>query len=219
MSNFVSGHYLTYAVIFDLDGTLFDSENLALEGTNVVLRNHGLDKVVDQAEYYEGCRYPTKQRLAWHATGDADDEIGARLQIEFDEFYIALVTNENPRIYDGILKLLARIKECEHAALGILSNASESYVKRVVAAHGLDNMFKATLGIGIDLTVGKPQPDGLYLISSMLNIPPARCVYIGDSPTDGQAARAARMLSIGVTWGNSSSSTLRGIKSGWRCMW
>ena len=41
-----------------------------------------------------------------------------------------------------------------------------------------------------------------------LSIDPAESVYIGDSPTDGQAATAAGMVSIGVCWGSHPKSNI-----------
>lgn len=57
--------------------------------------------------------------------------------------------------------------------------------------HGADDVPKA-----------KPAPDGLILCSEELEILPVNSIYIGDSPSDGAAAKAAGMRSIGVTWGS-----------------
>ena len=64
----------------------------------------------------------------------------------------------------------------------------------------------------------KPSPQGLLQVLRDLNagkkeqeddmIAPAECVYVGDSPSDGQAAQAAGMHAVGVTWGSHSAETL-----------
>lgn len=61
----------------------------------------------------------------------------------------------------------------------------------------------------LQVTGAKPKPDGLLQCCSVLGVNPAACVYVGDSPTDGQAAAAAGMPSIGVTWGSHPAENVR----------
>jgi HAD superfamily hydrolase (TIGR01549 family) len=197
-------------IIFDLDGTLCNSEELAFEATNKVLQNHGIEKHVSMDEYREGARYPTQQRLAWHATADPEDSVGVDLCHDFDAYYINLVSESNPPFYQGIISLLSSLKDISDVRMGVLSNASVEYVTRVVEVQGLQHMFCSLLGIGGDLTVGKPHPEGLNMICAVNLLLPLRCVYVGDSPTDGRAAAAAGMRSIGVSWGNCSRAVLSG---------
>lgn len=197
-------------ILFDLDGTLCNSEELAFQATNMVLSDHGIQKRIALQEYREGSIYPTKQRLAWHATSNVDDPIGDELCNAFDKYYINLISESNPPFYDGIISLLYRIKEKAEVRTAVLSNASVDYVKRVIEVQGLQHVFSTQLGIGENLICGKPCPDGLQSICASEGLSPARCVYIGDSPTDSQAALAAGMHSIGVSWGNFSRSALSG---------
>ncbi|MFF0155991.1 HAD family hydrolase [Streptomyces sp. NPDC005263] len=55
----------------------------------------------------------------------------------------------------------------------------------------------------------KPAPDGLYLALNRLNIEPERAVFVGDSPTDMTAARAAGVLALGAVWGWHPPAALR----------
>jgi phosphoglycolate phosphatase-like HAD superfamily hydrolase len=56
-----------------------------------------------------------------------------------------------------------------------------------------------------DVPAAKPQPDGLFKLCELMNLNPTDCIYIGDAPTDGQAARNANMIGIGVLWGSYSA--------------
>jgi len=58
------------------------------------------------------------------------------------------------------------------------------------------------------LYIAKPYPDGLLHCCQTIKVDPCRSIYIGDSPSDGQAATAAGMKSIGVTWGSHSIDKL-----------
>ena len=76
---------------------------------------------------------------------------------------------------------------------GALSNACGSYVRAVLAANNVSKMFEVQLGAD-EVPASKPNPDGLLMICRLMgDVNPANCIYIGDSPTDGQAATAAGM--------------------------
>ena len=199
-----------YGIIFDLDGTICDSEDLALGATNRVLKRFGVDREVSSTEYREGSQYPTKERLAWHFSKNIADQIGIEMSSAFDDDYIDLVTKECPVIYGGISQLLCVVNAWPQSNLSVLTNATDRYANKVIDTHDLRDVFPIALGVGKDITRGKPHPDGLEKICALTDIPPHRCVYIGDSPTDGDAAEAAGMHSIGVTWGNHSHESLSG---------
>lgn len=55
----------------------------------------------------------------------------------------------------------------------------------------------------------KPAPDGLLEVCKDLGLSPSDCVYIGDSPSDGVAAKAAGMPAIAVLWGSHGEENLR----------
>jgi phosphoglycolate phosphatase-like HAD superfamily hydrolase len=190
-------------ILWDVDGTLTDSYQLCFTSTNEVLLKHG-KSIINEAEYHEGSKYTTTRRLAWHATGNPDDRVGESLGKEFDDLYVKLVSTETAAFYDGIKDMLLELKFTKPAIrYGALSNACTAYVTAVLEVNNLDGFF--SIGLGADsVPAAKPAADGLLLLCQQMQLLPERCVYIGDSPTDGQAAYAAGMSSIGVTWGSHS---------------
>lgn len=91
---------------------------------------------------------------------------------------------------------------------GALSNACTAYVNAVIEVNQLSNIF--SIGLGPDqVPAPKPAPDGLLQMARQLHVSPDRCVYVGDSPSDGLAASAAGMFSIGVTWGSHAPEKVR----------
>ncbi|RYY84489.1 HAD family hydrolase [archaeon] len=196
-------------VFWDVDGTMSDSYQLGYSSTNEVLKQHGKGEI-SELEYHEGTKFTTPRRLAWHVTGDPDNVIGQQLGQEFDDLYVELVNEHTTLLYDGIKGLLEGIKtnypSVHYAAL---SNACTAYVQRVIHVNNIDSMFGIALGAD-KVPQAKPFPHGLLYIAENLHIHPTRCVYIGDSPTDGQAAKAAGMHSIGVTWGSYSKEKIAG---------
>jgi HAD superfamily hydrolase (TIGR01549 family) len=201
----------SFAVIFDLDGTLIDSKALAMAATSAALEQNGFnDLVVDEKSYEYGSRFVTPKRLAWHATGetDKDDECGAVLAISFEKYIADQVTAGNTPLFAGILDMLQCLKQQDNISMGVLSNASASFVHNVITHHQLEDTFEMCCGAE-DVPAAKPEPDGLNAMLHQLQVPPPHCIYVGDSPTDGMAAANANIYGIGVSWGNNSHSQLK----------
>ena len=232
-------------ILWDVDGTICDALNLAFTSTNIVLQNHGYDNItIDQFKF--GTRFPTAQRLYWHATGNEmsnvfhsisssiQDEnqsilaLGLTLGNEFDNLYVDLVDDQSCIIYEGIFDLLKTINTMKNIEttetkiqlksqsqsqsqsqpqsqscgikMGLLSNACGKYVDDVCDALAIREYFDVVYGAD-NVPAAKPSPAGLLQICNELELLPYLCIYIGDSPTDGLAARSAGMYSIGVAWG------------------
>ena len=201
----------TRGLLFDIDGTLSDSFRLGFESTQKVLTSNGY-RTINEDEYHQGTRYTTPARLAWHSTGEpnGDSSIGIELGRQFDEMYVKLVSTETAPLYEGILPMLESIKTKlgPDLKLGALSNACGAYVEAVLKVNDLTQDFGVALGAD-EVPKPKPMADGLLQCCSTLSLEPKVCVYIGDSPSDGAAAAAAGMPSIGVTWGSHPEENVR----------
>ena len=125
------------------------------------------------------------------------------------------VSKETAGLFPGLERLLRSIALNGHPQ-GALSNACGAYVRAVMTANELDEvpgqrmaLFRCALGAD-EVPAAKPAADGLLVGCKQLGIVPATSVYVGDSPGDGKAARAAGMKSIGVLWGANSEAKLKG---------
>lgn len=197
------------ALIFDLDGTMVDSFALAFGATNRVLLAEGYAEV-SEADYLEGCQYATFERLARHAglqPGDINFEtVGAELGVAFDADYISRVSQETAPLFEPMRRLLERAAK-SGLALGCLTNAAAAYAEAVLEAHEIRRMFGSVRGADT-VPRPKPHPEGLVACCEDLGVPPSRGVYVGDSPSDGAAARSAGLgASLGVCWPGSSRAS------------
>lgn len=190
------------AILFDIDGTLCDSSALCFESTNRVLQNNGFPPI-NLAEYKEGSKYTTPRRFAWHVTQNPDDEIGIRLGREFDRMYVELVSSDTVPLFNGIPELIREIRTHDPAVkLGALSNACSEYARAIRLSHDvLSTHLDVCFGVE-DVPAAKPSGEGLLATCRALGVDPALAVYVGDAPSDGQAAAAAGMKSVGVSWGS-----------------
>ena len=174
------------AVIWDVDGTLADSTELGFTSTNAVLTEANLPAIT-LAQYMVGTRYATPQRLAWHATGDVDHPSGVELGAAFDRHYIALVSLQTAGFFPGVADLVAALAAVPNKSQAVLSNACGEYARAVMAANDVAKHMTLVHGAD-DAPRVKPAPDGLLAQCEAMGWQPARCVYVGDSPSDGAAA-------------------------------
>ena len=203
------------AVVWDVDGTLADTTDLGFASTNAVLLEASLPTITLE-QYLRGTRYATPQRLAWHATGDIDHPSGEALGAAFDAHYIALVDDRTAGFFPGIRDLVRRIASGGTAGGGtagksqaVLSNACGEYARKVCEANATIDAMAAVVGAD-EVPDVKPSPLGLLSLCERLRLDPATCVYVGDSPSDGVAAKGAGMMSVGCTWGSHDADAQRG---------
>eukprot|EP00559_Dactyliosolen_fragilissimus_P006019 CAMPEP_0184867140 /NCGR_PEP_ID=MMETSP0580-20130426/25123_1 /TAXON_ID=1118495 /ORGANISM="Dactyliosolen fragilissimus" /LENGTH=258 /DNA_ID=CAMNT_0027367201 /DNA_START=65 /DNA_END=841 /DNA_ORIENTATION=- len=214
-------------ILFDIDGTLADSWKLGFDATQEVLSRNGIPLITEE-DYHYHTRYCTPDRLARHAGYLPDThqkeflEVGEKLGKQFDDLYVDLVSVETARFYDGIASLLNNLPLDSGVKVGALTNACAAYGHAVLKANcpvsGLTKSHDRNIGIydifssihGADTAPKpKPEPDGLFLCCEEMGVNAENCVYIGDSPSDGLAAKNAGMLAIGVTWGSHSEDNVK----------
>lgn len=206
-------------VMWDLDGTLCDSFLLSFGATQDVLAKHGYSPATED-DYHACSRCTTQERLATHAglkRGDeAFERVGKMLAADFEPMYISQVSPATAPLFEKTANIVRRL-----GAAGIpqacLTNAAASYADAVLKTHDLRRFFTAVHGADT-VPRHKPSPDGVLkciedLVSAGLlaPAPEGACagVYIGDSPSDGEAARRAGICSIGVAWGSHKLESLK----------
>jgi phosphoglycolate phosphatase-like HAD superfamily hydrolase len=84
---------------------------------------------------------------------------------------------------------------------GVVTTAPRPYAERLLAHHGL---ALPVLVAFHDVGQRKPDPAPLLRGAGILEIDPARCVHVGDLPTDDEAAQRAGMASVLVSWDQST---------------
>jgi phosphoglycolate phosphatase-like HAD superfamily hydrolase len=198
-------------IVFDIDGTLADSWKLGFDATQVILKRHGIPEISKECYHYH-CKYATPERLARHAGLNPSDptfeKVGRELGSEFDELYVGLVNTETAGFYEGMHDLLNSFPD--DIVYGALTNACVAYAHAVLKSNSEElykSRFLSVRGAD-DVPAPKPAPDGLFQVCKDLSLDPEDCVYVGDSPSDGAAAAAAGMPSIGVLWGSNSRNNL-----------
>jgi pyrophosphatase PpaX len=99
----------------------------------------------------------------------------------------------------GIDDLLVRLKD-EGRRLGIVTAKRRATVALAFDVLPLEHLFETVVG-GDETKGHKPDPEPLLLAAERMGADPKECAYVGDSPFDIRAAKAARMFAVAVTWG------------------
>jgi pyrophosphatase PpaX len=179
-------------VLFDLDGTVIDSGAAILasfhHATQTVLGRRYEDDVIMASVGGHGIR---RQMAAFDE--DRVDDLIAAYRAHNMELY------RDIRLFPGLEPVLAQLRD-EGRRLGVVTVKSRITVDLTFQLLPLGEYFDVVVN-GDDVTEHKPHPEGLELALERYGAPAATAAYVGDSPFDLQAAKAAGIGSIGVTWG------------------
>lgn len=170
-------------IVFDLDGTLVDTEDAVLRSWQLTAKDFGLTRSVEQCHGALGVSNETGlERL-----GITDD---GTFMPRWVEHYAQLA----PSTYwfddvEGLLDDLTRAG----LALGIVTSRDRTEMDRFFSQYNLATRFP-TIVIADDTPLRcKPLPDPLLLYCERTGREPGECIYVGDAPGDAAAAAAAGM--------------------------
>jgi phosphoglycolate phosphatase len=196
-------------VVFDLDGTLIDSQIDLANSVNAMLEHLGkpaLPHAVIAGYIGDGVNMLVRRALGDPQGDTHDEEYVDEALIFFLDYYRAHKLDFTT-VYDGVFAALEAIR-AEHPALpmAVLTNKPVRPSRDICAHFGLDRFFFQNYG-GNSFHTKKPDPTGLLALiaeASALGsgaISPAQTVMIGDSDVDILTARNCGARSIGCTFG------------------
>lgn len=186
------------AILFDLDGTLVDSERESAEamaralrqGQGIVVEQQDRDFIIGrswvQIESHLRDRYPS---LQWSRT-QLIAETARRREEVFAESGVTILP--------GALSALRRFS---HLSLGLVTGSSRSEARQSIRALGAESTFQAVIAAE-DVPTSKPDPAGYRRAAELLGAPSGECLVVEDSAPGIAAGRAAGMRVVAVRAGN-----------------
>ncbi len=183
------------ALIFDLDGTLIDSQRDLIRSVSATLREMGREELhEDTISGYIGHGAP---QLVGRALGSGATEDECQRALKFFLAYYEDHKLDSTCAYPGVPEAL------EHLAafpMAILTNKPVRVSMRILKELGLAKYFRAVYG-GNSFETKKPDPFGARTILREFGAAPAEAILIGDSEVDVQTARNAGTLAASVNYG------------------
>jgi phosphoglycolate phosphatase len=185
------------ALIFDLDGTLIDSERDLVDATNAMLRELGrpeLPPATISSYIGHGAAKLCASALGPGATTDQQVEA---LQI-FLRHYEAHKLDYT-RAYPGVLEALKGFSQA-NIPMAVLTNKPAQMSVQILEGLGIAQYFLVVYG-GDSFAAKKPDPAGVHKILEQFKVAPAGTLFIGDSEVDVQTARNAGTIVVIVNHG------------------
>jgi phosphoglycolate phosphatase len=181
-------------IVFDWDGTLFDSTMLIVRCIQAACRDLGVAVPSDtDAAYVIGLGLHDALQHAVPGLPPARyPELGQR----YRQHYVA--SQHELVLFPGTLDLLAALKARNHL-LGVATGKARRGLNDALAQAQLHGIFDATRTA--DETAGKPHPLMLQELMAELGVPPERTLMIGDTTHDLLLARNAGTASVAVSYG------------------
>lgn len=189
-------------IVFDWDGTLFDSTALIVRCMQAAAADLGLDAPSrERASYVIGMGLI--DALA-HAMPDLPPERYAELGQRYRHHYFA--SAHEVTLFDGVPALLEALK-ARHHWLAVATGKSRRGLDEALAAVNMTRLFDGTRTA--DETAGKPNPRMLLELMREFGAEPERTLMIGDTTHDLLLARNAGCPAVAVTYGAHEHEPLR----------
>ena len=188
-------------LIFDLDGTLIDSQLDLIHSINAMLWHFGKSELPSELiATYVGDGAPM---LVRRALGDPEDEKFVQEALNYFLAYYREHKLDNTRVYDGIQDALTLIRQSGNGQprkLAVLSNKPVNPARAIVKGLGLSEFFAQVYG-GNSFPTKKPDPLGAQKLLEETGCRPQETVIVGDSSNDVLTGRNAGLWTVGVTYG------------------
>ena len=182
------------AVVFDMDGLLFDTERLCQDSWMAVAEKNGLPGMKEVFAQCIGRNANDSKRIVMNAYGEDFDY--QTFREEASVWYWDYIEKNGLPVMPGAERLLRWLKEHDWV-VGMASSTRRSTVLRNLELSGFSDYFSAVI-TGDMVEHSKPQPD-IYLIACReLGVRPEEPYAIEDSPNGIRSAHAAGMKTLMV---------------------
>lgn len=183
------------ALIFDLDGTLLDSNQLHVQAWQNAFHDHDFS-VTDAriaAEVGKG-----GDQLVPAIIGQVDDETSKQLRDAYAKHIEPILKTATIPVIDGARELLEELQK-RGVRLALATSSKADFLEQMerAASWKFREEFEVVT-TSDDAPSSKPAPDIISAVVEKLQLSPAQCALVGDTPFDAQAARLGGVSCLGV---------------------
>ncbi len=188
-------------VLFDVDGTLVDSQGAIVGAMTAAFAAAGLE-APDRQAILSIVGLSLDHAMARLAPGISDRDHAGLVQGYKDIYHARRLANGSAQgspLYPGALDTLRKLRDQPDLLLGVATGKSHRGLTALLQAHDLESVF-VTRQVA-DHHPSKPHPSMILTAMAETGVLPENTVMIGDTSFDMDMARAAKVLGIGVSWG------------------
>jgi phosphoglycolate phosphatase-like HAD superfamily hydrolase len=193
-------------MIFDLDGTLIDTNPAHVEAWRRALQRYGFDVPASRIvpEIGKG-----GDKLVPSVLGDqVEQEYGEALRKAQKEEFIAIAGRERFRVFPGAVELFSALRQ-RGIRTALATSSDQKHLEATFASAGVD--LRPLADVVVTRTPrepSKPSPDLVVDAVEQLSLRPVECAMVGDTIYDAQACVAAGVVFLGVLSGPATEPEL-----------
>ena len=188
-------------LLFDLDGTLLDTEKAILASYTQVLQEYRPENQITQEELL-GLLGPTlSSGFAKYLNAEEIDGAIHRyreLNIQLHPTHVSII--------EGAKEIIDQLK-MDGYRVGIVSSKKKDVCILGLSQFGMQDAFETIIGHD-EVKKHKPDPEGIFLACKEMGVGHDDVIYIGDSATDVLAAKEAAVYSVGFIFNADRKETL-----------
>ena len=182
------------AVLFDMDGVIFDTEREYLKEWNKIFEKYGYEM---KKEIYVSVMGRGRKKVKEIFKENFGDDLPIEeMYIEKDKMLKEAIENNEVPLKQGALELLEFLKKNEYKT-ALATSAKKDRVKSQVTHAKINNLFDAIV-CADDIVNSKPDPEIFLKAAEKVNIKPENCIVIEDSEAGIRAAFNAGMIAFHV---------------------
>lgn len=204
------------AMIFDIDGTLVDTNDSHTESWHRVFRDFGFPVSRDRIDVEVG---KGGDKLLPSILGeDVDARLGTSIRKEVTSEFLRIAASTRFRVFPGVVELLGALRE-RRIRLALATSSKQEQLDAIERSAGLSLASLVDHVITKDdARESKPAPDLVVAALEKLEVEAHQTVLVGDTPYDGEASRRAGVSFVGVLCGGRDPRLLKeaGARHVWR---
>jgi phosphoglycolate phosphatase-like HAD superfamily hydrolase len=203
------------AMIFDIDGTLIDTNPAHVEAWRRAFERLGFDVPAERIVVEIG---KGGDKLVPAILGkDSEQRQGEDLRKAQKEEFLAIAQRERFRVFPGAEEIFPALRE-RGTLTALATSSDERHLDATMASAGVDLRRLADVVVTkSDDDASKPSPDLIVAAVDQLAVPAGQCAMVGDTVYDGQACQAAGVVFLGVLSGPATEAEL--FEAGARGVW
>lgn len=182
------------AVIFDMDGVLSDTQNLAAEVESAVLQIYGVKMAPEEITRKYAGVLDAEFFLELFATHKINSDVGEAAEKKWEAMRER--TKSGVPAISGAIELVELLSK-HGLKLAVASSSPPAFIKYVLSSLGIQGKFVVVTS-SEEVRHGKPSPDVFLLAAERLGVLPQECVVIEDGINGMTGAKKAGMKCIGL---------------------